>query len=219
MDKAPFSSTFLAFALLLLSISEHGYSQHSLQLGLRVVPQATTFRYATGLPVQDWLKASPYYFRIRTTQGVGLLYYPYPRWSLGVDVLYALQGGGYEARKTNLNYLKTVLWLGYSASPRKRVGFNLQAGIDIAYLVRARLHYRDGKKVNIAPYVNQTNWGVPLAAGLQWKVARNYRLNTQLLFYTDFISLASTNSSFRLQNYVLPGIRFSLNRQLRKNNQ
>ena len=99
--------------LLLLLFNAACFSQNKIELGVRCIPQATTFRYTLGLPgvspVLDYLKLSPYYFRIRTAQGIGAIYNPVQRLRLGADLLYSLQGGGYKERKTNFEQYSSLL--------------------------------------------------------------------------------------------------------------
>lgn len=189
-------------------------AQSTWQIGLRIIPQATSLRHETGFPLLDFLKIVPYYFRVRPALGLGVVYQPYKHWYIGADLLYSMQGGGYEARRTNINYLKVPLWLGYSAADRRKVMFNLQAGLDVAYLVRATMHYQDGETVNIARYVNRTTWGPTMAIGAAVHLGEGYRLNTQLLVATDVRTLSRTEPSFGVHNYILPGLRFSLDRPL-----
>jgi hypothetical protein len=206
---------WLPAGLLLLGLpTPRCVAQSTWQIGIRIIPQSTTLRYDTGFPVQDFLKDTPYYSRVRAAFGIGVVYQPFPRWSIGADLLYSMQGGGYEERRTNLNYLKIPLWLGYSASADRKVQFNVQAGIDATYLVRATMRYRDGETVNIARYLNRTNWGPGLALGTKFKVGEQYTLNTQLLLYTDIRSLSKTDTAFGAHNYILPGLRLSLDRGL-----
>ena len=217
MIKAKRIQTLPALGLLgLLTFSHWGYAQSKLEIGIRFAPQATSFRYQTPSPIQDFLKLTPHYFRVRTAQGLGVLYHPYKRWSVGADVLYSLQGGGYESRRTNVNYLKMPLWLGYNGSPDRRLIFNVQTGIAFAWLVSAKIKYADGEEIDIVRYANRTTWGVPLAVGLKYKILKTYYMNTQLFLYTDFESLSKTNPAFKVANYILPGIRFSIDQSVKK---
>lgn len=200
---------------LLLSYSEC-YSQSKIELGIRFIPQATTFRYTQGAaPIIDFLKVSaPYYFRVRTAQGLGLTYNPVPRIRLGVDLLYSLQGAGYDQRQTNVDYLKVPIWIGYNSLAKRRVIFTIQSGVELSYLVRARMKYRDGESVNIREYVNSTSWGIPFAIGVKFKVFQSYYITTQLYLSADFSTLAKTNASFGVYNYVYPGLRICIDQNL-----
>lgn len=202
-------------SILLLSVSLSSslcYSQSKLEVGVRFIPQATTFRYTQGVgPIVDFLKASsPYYFRIRTAQGIGLTYNPIQRLRLGADLLYSLQGGGYEARKTNLNYLKLPLWFGYNSAANRRLIFTVQTGIELSYLVSAKMKYEDGEPVDIRHYLTKTSWGIPLAMGVKFKVYQSYLITTQLYLYSDLNTLAKTNTVFGAYNYIYPGLRICI---------
>ncbi len=207
-----FSILFLAVGL---AASLTCYSQEKLEVGFRFIPQATSLLYKTPNPVGDYLKLTPYDFRVRTAQGIGAVYHPYKRWSVAADILYSLQGGGYESRKTNIDYLKIPFWLGYNALPHHKVIFNVQVGVDVAWVASAKMRYDDGQTINISPYVNRANWGIPFAIGAKVKVYKNYFLNTQLYLYMGCRSIAKTSSTFKVTDYILPGIRFSIDRSIR----
>jgi hypothetical protein len=203
----------------LLTVSSIGHAQDKrdkIEIGLRFIPQATTFRYTQGVgPIVDFLKISaPYYQRIRTAQGVGLTYNPLQRLRLGADVLYSLQGGGYEQRKTNLNYLKIPFWIGYNSTVRRRIIFTIQSGVELSYLVSAKMKYPEGKPVFISHYVNRISLGIPFAMGIKFKVYRSYFLSVQLYVYSDLNTLAKTNNTFGVYNYVFPGLRMSVDQSL-----
>ncbi|MEO7991194.1 MAG: outer membrane beta-barrel protein [Chryseolinea sp.] len=193
------------------------YSQHDkVELGLRFIPQATTFRYTQGVaPIIDFLKISaPYYFRVRTAQGIGILYNPVQRLRLGADLLYSMQGGGYEERKTNLNYLKIPMWIGFNAKSKHRIIFTVQSGIEFGFLISAKIKYSQGESVDIRHYVNKTSWGIPFAMGVKFKVHQTYYVTTQLYLYSDFNTIAKTNSALGAYNYVYPGLRICIDQNL-----
>ncbi len=200
---------------LLLSYSV-GISQSRIEVGARFIPQATTFRYSQGAdPLIDFLKVSaPYYFRVRTAQGFGFTYNPVQRIKLGVDLLYSLQGGGYEQRETNLNYLKIPFWLGYNSSAKRTIMFTIQSGIELSYLISGRVKNKDGESVNIKDYVNNISWGIPFAIGVRFKVHKTYYVTTQLYIYSDFNTLSKTNAVFGVYNYVYPGLRICIDQNL-----
>lgn len=195
------------------------HAQDKFQIGVRFIPQSTTFLYKTGVPLTAILKDAPYDQKTRFATGIGGLYYPFKsdRWSIGADLIYSRQGGGYKSRQTNLNYFKIPLWLGYNASPKHKLIFNFQLGIDVSLLVNAQMKYAGSESTDISSYVRKTNWGVPVAAGFKFKALKSYFINTQLFLYTDFQSLSKTNPSFGVQNYIIPGIRVSIDRVLEKN--
>lgn len=201
------------------------YSQNTIEVGLRFTPQATAIRYRHGVGNKyDFLKTAipnefaPHYSRIRTAQGVGIIYNPFLKLRLGADLLYSLQGGGYEQRKTNLNYLKIPIWFGYNSSPKKKLIFTVQTGIELSYLVRAKVKY-ENETIDIRKYVNNTTWGVPFAIGIKFKAYTTYYVTTQLYLYSDFHTLSKTNSEFGAYNYVYPGIRISIDQNILNFNQ
>jgi len=193
------------------------YGQNKVEVGIRFIPQVTTFRYTQGVgPIVDFLKVSaPYYHRTRTAQGIGITYHPSQRVGIGADILYSLQGGGYEQRKTNLNYMKLPLWVGYNSTSKRKIIFIVQSGIELSYLVSAKLKYPEGKPLDIHSYVNRTSWGIPFAIGAKFKVYQSYFLSIQLYVYSDISSLAKTNTVFGVYNYIYPGLRISIDRNLR----
>lgn len=195
------------------------YSQSKIEVGARFITQATTFRYALGIPglspVVDYLKVtSPYFFRVRTAQGVGVLYNPVQRIRLGADLLYSLQGGGYEERKTNLNYLTLPLWIGINSKAKRRVIFNLQSGAQFSFLLRATNKYKDGTTTNISHDTHRVGWGIPIAFGVKFKVKQKYFITSQLYLYSDFSTISKTNNEFGVYNYVYPGLRISIDQNL-----
>ena len=216
MMKVQIKKILVLSCLGILCVSSGAHAQKGVQIGLRFIPQSTSLRYDTGFPLIDILKLAPYDQRWRTAQGIGVLYHPHERWSVGADMLYSLQGGGYKARRTNVNYLSVPVLFGYNASPRHRLIFNIQTGLDVAFLVRARMRYSDGTTLDISRYVNQTAWGIPFAIGFKYRVHRTYFLNTQLYVYSDLTSLTKTNDTYGVRNYILPGIRFTIDRNVGK---
>lgn len=192
------------------------YSQDKIAVGLRFLPTATTFRYKTGIPVLDFLKTAPYDFRIRTTQGIGLTYNPVRKLSVGADLLYSLQGGGYAQRKTNLDYLKVPVWLGYNSSPARKLIFTVQTGMEFSYLIRAKVKYTGNKTKDIGQYINKVSIGIPLAVGVRFKMFHSYHVSTQLYLSTDIQSISKTNKAFSVYNYALPGFRISIDRNLNR---
>ena len=209
-------SIFTLLIIGFLFFSSVSYSQSKFTLGIRVTPQTTTFRYTSGTnPALDYLKSNAsYYFRVRTALGIGLIYNPIQRFRLGTDLLYSLQGGGFEQRKTNLNYLTLPLWIGYNASAKRKIIFTVQSGIQFSYLVSARMKYQDGQSEDIGQYVNKSSWGIPLAVGVKFKVRQTYFITTQLYLYSDFSTIAKTNPQFGVYNYIYPGIRISIDQNL-----
>lgn len=206
----------IAFTLLLLLSCSLCYSQNKLAVGLRFLPSATTFRYNTGVPILDFLKTVPYDFRIRTTLGVGFTYNPVKKLSIGADLLYSLQGGGYKQRKTNLDYLKLPVWVGYNSSPHRKLIFTIQSGIELGYLVRTKVKYADNKTTDINEYINKISIGIPLAVGVKFKMLHSYYVSTQLYLSTDIQSISKTNKEFSVYNYVFPGIRISIDRNINR---
>ncbi len=209
------------FHVALLSLfftASMGYSQSKFELGVRIIPQATTFRYSSGIPevspALDYLKLSPYYFRVRTSQGVGIVYNPVQRLRLGADLLYSLQGGGYKERKTNLSYLNLPLWLGFNSKAKRKLIFTIQSGIQFSCLLRAKNKFGDGTSTNISHYVSRFTWGVPFSMGMKFKVHQTYFMTAQLYVYTDFFPIAKTNASFGVYNYVYPGVRICIDQNL-----
>ena len=200
----------------LLMILSVGHAQSKWELGIRFIPQSTTFRYNQGIgPLYDFLKVTaPYYSRIRTAQGVGVTYNYLPHLHLGADLLYSLQGGGYEHRKTNLNYLKLPLWIGYNSSIKRKLIFTVQSGVELSYLLRAKMKYEDGQNEDIRRYVKKASGGIPIAMGVKFKVLHSYFVHTQLYLYTDWNSISKTNSVFGVYNYVYPGFRISIDQNL-----
>jgi len=200
------------FIFILLFCCSSASGQGQVEYGIRFLPQATTFRYNQGVgPVIDFSKGTaPYDFRVRTAQGVGVVFNPLQRLRLGADLLYSLQGGGYYARKTNLDYLKLPLWIGFNSASKRKISFTIQAGFEVGYLLNAKLKYEAGTVTDIRSYVNRTSYGLSLAAGVKFRVLQNYFMTTQLYIYSDIPALASTNKIFGVYNYIYPGLRISL---------
>ena len=200
----------------LLLVPLLGHAQGTWDVGARFIPQATTFRYTQGIgPLYDFLKISaPYYFRVRTAQGVGATYNAFRNLHLGADLLYSLQGGGYEQRKTNLSYIKLPLWIGYHAAAKRKLVFTIQSGIEWSYLVSAKVKYADGAKENIKPSLTTISWGVPFAIGVKFRVLGAYYITILAYLYTDINSLSKTNRTFGVYNYSYPGLRISIDQPL-----
>lgn len=196
-------------------------AQQRVELGLRIMPQATAIRYDGGLGAQVELlrvltpkSFAPNYFRVRAAFGVGILYYPLKRLRLGADLLYSLQGGGYEQRKTNLSYFKMPLWFGFNSLPRRKVIFTIQTGIELSCLAFAKLKYQNGDKTSISPSINRLSWGIPLAMGLKFRCFSTYYMTAQVYVSTDFSTLSKTNKDFGAYNLIYPGIRLSIDQNL-----
>ncbi|CAG5006634.1 hypothetical protein DYBT9275_03866 [Dyadobacter sp. CECT 9275] len=205
--------TAILFAVLSCRVC---YSQNKLAVGVRLLPSATTFRYNTGVPILDFLKVAPYHFRVRTTQGIGVLYNAGRKLSIGTDLLYSLEGGGYQQRKTNLNYLKLPIWIGYNSSPARKLIFTVQSGLEFSYLLQAKIRY-DDKSIDIGRYVNKLSTGIPLAIGVKFRMFHSYAVSTQLYLSSEIGSLSKTNREFGVYNYVFPGLRISIDHSLKNN--
>ncbi|MEO6230947.1 MAG: outer membrane beta-barrel protein [Ferruginibacter sp.] len=213
MIKTAFKSilTFILF-----TVATGCFGQSKVELGVRVILQRTTLRYTSGVgAAADFLKINaPYYSRWRTALGVGIVYNPLKKVRLGADLLYSLQGGGYEERKNNLNYIKLPLWIGYNASPNRKLIFSVQSGIELSYLVRAKIKYATGEKADIRQYVNKISLGIPFAMGVKFKVSSSCYLTTQVYLYTDVNTLSKNNKTFGAYNYIYPGLRIAIDRNL-----
>ncbi|MEJ7644815.1 MAG: outer membrane beta-barrel protein [Chryseolinea sp.] len=201
--------------------SATSYAQSNVEVGIRFMPQVVALRYDYGVGSSyDFLKTAlpgnfaPHYSRVRTSQGIGIVYNPVQKIRLAADLLYSLQGGGYEERKTNLNYIKVPLLVGYNASPNRKLIFIVQTGIELSYLTSATIKREDGEVTNIRNYLNKTTWGVPFAIGFKFRVLDAYFITAQLYLYSDFHTLSKTNKALGVYNYVYPGLRISLDRNL-----
>jgi hypothetical protein len=197
------------------------HAQSKVELGLRIMPQATAIRYDAGLGTQaEVLKVltpksfAPHYFRVRAAFGLGALYYPLKRLRLGADLLYSLQGGGYRQRKTNLGYFKLPLWIGFNSLPKRNVIFTIQTGIELSCLAFAKLKYQDGDKTSIGSSINRLSWGIPFAMGVKFKCFSTYYMTAQVYIATDFSTLSKTNHTFGAYNLIYPGIRLSIDQNL-----
>ncbi len=187
-------------------------------VGIRFIAQATTFRYRQDIPtlpaLLDYLKiSSPYYFRVRTAQGLGVTYQALPRLRLGSDLLLSLQGGGYQPRKTNLTYLTLPVWIGYATRADRKVGFCIQSGIQFSYLLAGRIRYGDRTSISVRDQLSTISWGVPVALGACVRLNRTH-MTAQLYVYSDFTTLARTNIRFGVYNYVYPGLRITLDQTI-----
>ncbi|MGN7889853.1 outer membrane beta-barrel protein [Dyadobacter endophyticus] len=198
----------------LLFLCQCSYAQSKLSAGVRFLPSATMFRYNTGIPIADFLKIAPHYSRIRTAQGVGITYNPSRKLNVGADLLYAFQGGGFEQRRTDLGYMNLPLWIGYNTAPDKKLIFTIQSGIQLSYLINAKLQYENGTSANIAPYLHKMTIGVPLAVGFKFRLTPSYILSTQLYLSSDLKSLSRTSKAFGVYNYVFPGLRIAFDRNI-----
>jgi hypothetical protein len=203
-----------AFIITLLLSGPCGFAQNSLSVGVRFLPSATMFRYDTGVPIADFLKIAPHYSKVRTAQGVGVTYNPIRKLHVGADLLYAFQGGGFSQRRTDLGYINLPLWIGYNTAPEKKLIFTIQSGIQFSYLVNAKLRYENGTQVDIASYLRKTTFGIPLAIGFKFRMAPSLYLSTQLYLSSDLKSLSKTNKEFGVYNYVFPGLRIALDRNI-----
>lgn len=190
------------------------YAQRKFSAGVRFLPSATMFRYDTGVPIADFLKIAPHYSRLRTAQGVGVTYHPARKLHVGADLLYAFQGGGFKQRRTDLGYMNAPLWIGYNTAPEKKVIFTVQSGVQLSYLVNAKLKYENGSSANIKSYFRKTTAGIPLAVGFKFRLASSYYLSTQLYVSSDVKSLSRTSKEFGVYNYVFPGLRIALDHNI-----
>ncbi|HEY0053853.1 MAG TPA: outer membrane beta-barrel protein [Pedobacter sp.] len=214
MEKAFYYSALAIFFL--TALSDDLFSQPKWEVGFRIIPQSPSLRYKTPSPISDFLKLTPYYSRLRMAQGIGVVYHLHRRWSVAADIIYSMQGGGYKERKTNLNYFKIPVTIGYNARNSRKLVFNMQTGIDVNFLASAKLKYQDGQVEDIGKYLSKVSLGVPFSIGWKFKLSKSYLMNTQVYANTDFTSISKTDQSFKVNNYILPGIRFSVDQPLRK---
>jgi hypothetical protein len=197
--------------------NESAFSQTKLEAGIRIIPQVTAIRYTTGVGAKnDFFRtvfpgsAAPHYSRVRMAAGAGVVYYPLKRMRIGADLLYSLQGGGYEERRTNLNYFQVPVWIGFNGLPKRRVIFTAQAGFQLSCLAVARMKFSTGEKSHIAGSISRFSWGIPLAVGVKFKTGPATFLTAQVLVYSDFSTLSRTNKTLGAYNYIYPGLRICL---------
>ncbi|RKH64690.1 PorT family protein [Corallococcus llansteffanensis] len=189
-------------------------AREGVQLGVRFVPQSTSLLYDTGYPLLDFLKVAPHDTRLRTAQGLGVLYHPWEHWSLGADLLYSRKGGGFASRQVDLDYLEVPLWLGFNTSSSNRLMFNVQAGLEVGYAVRRQLRSTGGTSTDLSDSVDRVAWGVPVAVGVRCRLFAAYSVNAQLFVSAGLGSLVRTNPTLGVRNYVFPGLRLSVDREL-----
>lgn len=203
--------------LIVVGLSTIGFhtsrAQILLEAGVRVIPQSSKFMNSSS--TGDYLFADPIInrrgFRVRPAVGVGAMHYMAQHWTIGLDLLYSPQGGGYQRRRTNTNYLKIPLWLGYSAHRKRRLVFNTQVGIEYCYLLNAVLidDFAD-QKSDVRSYVRRDYIGIAYTIGLKKYLYNNTRA-VNLQFYMSYgLTNINREGSLVVRHLILPGLRITI---------
>jgi len=153
-------------------------------------------------------------FRIRPVLGGYIRHYPAKHVYLEYGLSFSGEGGGYNKRKTNLNYLRNQLSLGLTALPyRKNVfylGVNYNANVMLNAKIKDNLNHTSE---NIGAYFKQFYQGVGLAIGLKKQISQTdfLRLDLSTQLYSSNLNIAEFHKSRQL---LLPSLQLGYSRIL-----
>ena len=198
--------------LLVAGLTSEVLGQSSWEMGIRLIPQSPKFMNAPSSG--EYILHDPIInrrgFRIRPAVGIGATYYLAEHWTVSGDLLYSPQGGGYPRRKTNTNYLKMPLWLGYSAHRQRNLIFTTQLGIEYGYLLKATLadDFSD-RREDVSAYLRRGYTGVAWAIGLKkYLFDHTYAIGVQLYLSSGLTNI-NRQGSLAVRHLLVPGLRIT----------
>jgi len=150
--------------------------------------------------------------RYRSRFGFGLIYYPYRRWYVEYSPSYSQEGGGYTERKTNADYFAHSFLLGFSTLPSNKIIFNMFCGIEMNFLLTARLINVHSKLTeDVTEYFNRFSISFPIGLGVKTRIVGNYYFGCQ-----TFVSFSpytiSKESYLRASQIIFPAFQFSISK-------
>ena len=200
------------FLLFIAGLTSEVLGQPSWELGGRLIPQSPKFMNAPSSG--EYILLDPIVnrrgFRVRPAVGIGVTYYLAERWTISGDLLYSAQGGGYPRRKTNTNYLKMPLWLGYSAHRQRNLIFTTQLGIEYGYLLKATLvdDFSD-RREDVSAYLRRGYTGVAWAIGLKkYLFDHTYAIGMQLYLSSGLTNI-NRQGALIVRHLLTPGLRIT----------
>jgi hypothetical protein len=154
-------------------------------------------------------------FRIRLVLGSYIRHYPTKHFYLEYGMSLSGEGGGYNNRKTNLNYLKNQLSFGYTVMPYRKNIFYFGVTYNANMLLNAKSKDDlNHTSENIKKYFRQFYQGVGVAVGLKKRINQTdyirFNLSTQL--YSSNINTAEFHKSRQL---LFPSLQLGYSRILK----
>jgi Outer membrane protein beta-barrel domain len=138
--------------------------------------------------------------------GIGAGYNFTPKFGVGMDAVYSLQGQKYKflgAESGNeinqkVNYVKVPVYFTYTYNPDKPVSFIGKVGPQVSFLTSSKLTDNNGNtlKSDTKDRYKDVTFGGMAAAGVQFKLDTKMYLTTMARFDYDFTNAENHNNSF-----------------------
>lgn len=183
-------------------IANNASAQKGLSLSVKATPQFSFLQNSDDKD-NDQLDRKA---TINTNFGIGAGYNFTDNYGLGVDVLYSLQGQKYEVAGVEstqkLEYVKVPVYFSYTANPLKTVSFYGKIGPQVSFLTNAKLTGDQGIENlgdNKDKYESVTFGGMA-NAGVQFRLAQKFYLQTGLNFDYDFSNAEDKNFAGHVAN-------------------
>ncbi|GAB4235590.1 MAG: hypothetical protein Tsb0034_09840 [Ekhidna sp.] len=194
-------------------ISVASYSQdHSVKKSIELKAHYSLQRpfYSVNIPLD--IVALPKDWRMRHAIGLDVRYYLGTRWFATYGTSFSQEGGGYSQQRTNANYWKNAVHLGYSAKQNRKLIFEMYTGLEHSILINAKFKDKNNGTVeNIEEYLSNSFVSIPLGIGLKSRVGKTY-------FFTMDVSAhfgtydASSQDFIKSAQIILPAFRFGISK-------
>jgi hypothetical protein len=129
--------------------------------------------------------------RYRNKIGINLKYYPLKKWFVEYQTAYSQEGSGYKQQKTNANYWKNSVFLGYSTKHTKKIILDVFGGVDFNIFLNSKfINISNDTKLNVSNYYMKSNIGYTVGMGLKTKIDKSHYLRL-----STFFSVSNSNIS------------------------
>ncbi len=122
------------------------------------------------------------YFRIRPSIGGFARYYMGRHFYTEYNLSYSFEGGGFKQRKTNLDFIRNEIFIGYTTLIEKRNSFSFKIGYTYCILTNAKLiDEHAGTKDDVSEYIQSYYNSFPIALNYKRQIKDNLFLNINMI--------------------------------------
>lgn len=167
--------------------------------------------YSVNTPLDLGLSQDMVY---RSRISAGLKYYLTNKWHIDYAASFSQEGGGFKQQRTNANYLKNTICLGYSTRHSRRIVFSLFGGIDANMLINAHnINDYTKEREDISDFFYRLNLNYTAGLGFKTRIVRDLYFN-----FKTFISISPYNISresyIKVSQVIFPAFQFSISKFL-----
>lgn len=125
--------------------------------------------------------SSPKKFRVRPAIGGFAKYYVGNHFFIEYCLSYSFEGGGFEQRKVNLDFVRNELFLGYTTSLDRNNSFSLKFAYAYCFLTNAKLiDKHENNKTDIKKYITPYYSCFPVQFAYKRNIKNNFSLNVNI---------------------------------------